>query len=117
MKKEINVDPNLVAYCGLYCGACGRYLKGSCPGCHDNEKAKWCKIRTCCIEHSFATCADCGEFTDPNECGKFNNFIAKIFALIFNSNRQACVLKIRELGVDGFAAHMTELKRQSLPRK
>jgi len=31
--KEIIADEKLVAKCGLYCGACGAYLKGRCPGC------------------------------------------------------------------------------------
>ncbi len=30
--KEIVSDPKLVAYCGLYCGACKRYLQEKCPG-------------------------------------------------------------------------------------
>lgn len=115
--NEIVADKNLVAYCGLYCGACGSYLKGRCPGCHENTKAKWCKIRTCCVERSFASCADCTEFSDPNACAKFNNLIARLFGVLFNSNRQACVLKIREIGLDGYAALMTELERQSLPRR
>ena len=115
--KEIVAERNLVAYCGLYCGACGSYLKGKCPGCHENVKAKWCKIRTCCGEHKYATCADCKEFTDPSECDKFNNLIARVFGVVFNSNRPACVLKIREVGLDGFATHMAGLKRQSLPRR
>jgi hypothetical protein len=116
MKREIKLDPALVAYCGLYCGACGAYLKGRCPGCHENVKAKWCKIRACCGEHSYTTCAECREFTDPNDCRMFNNLIAKVMGVVLNSNRQACVLKLRELGLDDFAALMTENKRQSLPR-
>ena len=110
------MNPDLVAHCGLYCGACGSYLKGRCPGCHDNVKATWCKIRVCCREHSYTTCADCQEFADPNDCGMFNNWIAKVVGFVLRSNRQACVLKIRELGVDGFAAYMAEKKLQSLPR-
>ncbi len=117
MKKDVVADPSLVAYCGLYCGACRRYLRGACPGCHDNSKATWCKIRTCCVDHSYASCADCGDHHDPNRCEKFDNLLARIFAFIFNSNRRACVLKIRELGVEGYAAYMAEQKRQSLPRK
>ncbi len=115
--KEVTASKDLVAYCGLYCGACGAYLKGRCPGCHDNVKARWCKIRSCCLEHSYATCADCRDFEDPGDCGRFNNLIAKVFAVLFNSNRRACVLKIRELGTDGFARHMAERGTQSLPRR
>ena len=115
--KEISVDENLVAHCGLYCGACPSYLKGRCPGCHENTKATWCGVRTCCGEHSYETCADCKELTDPNDCAKFNNFFSKVIGFVLNSTRQACVLKIRELGADGYAAFMTERKRQTLPRR
>lgn len=115
--KEIVQDNSLVAYCGLYCGACGSYLKGRCPGCHENAKAGWCNVRSCCGEHHYASCADCKEFTDPNDCKKFNNFFSRVMGSILNSNRHACVLKIRELGVDGYAAFMTERKLQRLPRR
>ena len=114
--KEITSDPALVAYCGLYCGACGAYRKERCPGCHGNEKASWCKVRACCIEHGFASCADCREFPDPNDCRKFNNFISKVFAFIFRSNRAACISQIRQLGVGGHADEMARQKRQSIKR-
>jgi hypothetical protein len=115
--REIKADKSLVAYCGLYCGACGSYLKERCPGCHENTKAGWCKVRKCCMEHKCATCADCREFSDPAQCAMFNNFISKIFGLIFNSNRPACVMKIKELGIEKYAGFMAEGKRQSMPRK
>ncbi|MFH1132535.1 MAG: DUF3795 domain-containing protein [Pseudomonadota bacterium] len=115
--KEVTANNELVAYCGLYCGACGAYLKGRCQGCHENVKAKWCKVRACCLENSYLTCAACDEFEDPNDCRKFNNFFSKMIGFFFNSNRRVCVLKIRELGVDGFAVHMAKLKKQSFPRK
>jgi hypothetical protein len=34
--KAIVADAGLVAYCGLYCGACKAYLKEKYPGCHGN---------------------------------------------------------------------------------
>jgi hypothetical protein len=114
---EIRTDPNLIARCGLYCGACGAFRKGRCPGCRDNAKASWCKIRSCCAEHSYASCADCTEFANPSDCKKFNNFVAKAIGVVLNSNRQACIHKIRELGRDGYAAYMTKYGRQSLPRR
>ena len=117
MKTEVKRDPKLVAYCGLYCAACGAYQKGRCPGCHDNVKATWCKVRACCGEHSYLTCADCKDFPNPNDCRKLNNFIAKIIGVVLNSNRQACVLKIRELGVDEYSGFMAAEGRQSLPRR
>lgn len=112
--KQILKNSGLVAYCGLYCGACKRYLNDKCPGCRENTKATWCKLRTCCIDNHFGSCADCAEFADPNDCAKFNNFISKIFAFIFRSNRKACIEQIRVKGLDGHAEIMTGLKRHSL---
>jgi hypothetical protein len=114
--KPITADKSLVAFCGLYCGACRKYLSGSCPGCHENQKASWCKIRSCNIEHGYASCADCKEFTDPLACKKFNNFISRIFAVIFKSDRAACIAKIRESGYEGFAQFMADHHLQSIKR-
>jgi hypothetical protein len=115
--KEVAVNKDLVAYCGLYCGACGSYLKGRCPGCRENVKAGWCPQRKCCAEHQYATCANCKEFADAKDCRHFNTFIAKTMSLLFNSNRPAGVRKIRELGPEGFAAFMAEKKLMKLPRR
>ncbi|MBN1671230.1 MAG: DUF3795 domain-containing protein [Kiritimatiellae bacterium] len=114
--KEIVSDPNLVAYCGLYCGACGAYLKGRCPGCHENGKATWCKIRSCCIENQLASCADCRQFPEANDCRKFNNLISKLFGFVFRSDRAACIRQIRERGIEGHADEMTRQRRQSIKR-
>ena len=114
--KEIISDSKLVAYCGLYCGACKKYLQEKCQGCHDNEKATWCKIRSCCMDNQYSSCAECKEFPDPNDCRMFNNFMSKVFALIFRSNRAACIDQIREIGIQGHSEKMSELKLQSLKR-
>ena len=114
--KEVVSNPELVAYCGLYCGACGSYLRERCPGCHDNTKAGWCKIKVCCEENEYLSCADCKEYDNPADCGKFNNLFSKLFALFFRSNRPACIQQIKELGVQGHADKMTELKQQSLKK-
>jgi hypothetical protein len=114
--KGIISDSRLVAYCGLYCGACGKYLKGKCEGCHENLKAGWCKIRSCCIDNQYASCAECKEFTDPNDCRKFNNFISKIIGFVLRSNRAACIAQIKEIGIEGHANKLTELKRSSIKR-
>jgi hypothetical protein len=116
LKNEVTVDKNMVAYCGLYCGACGQYLRGKCGGCAKNEKATWCSIRKCNKEHAWAGCSDCTSFTDVNECRKFNNLMSKIFAFIFRSNRKACVERIKAVGRDKFAEEMAALKKHSLPR-
>jgi len=114
--KDIVSDPNLVAYCGLYCGACRAYLKGRCPGCHENQKATWCKIRSCCSQDKLSSCADCKQFSNPNECKKFNNFIARLFAFFLRSDRSACIQQIRELGIQGHADDMTKRRRQTIKK-
>ncbi len=73
--KEIKENAGLVAFCGLYCGACKAFLKGKCTGCSENEKAAWCKIRICCKNKKLITCADCNEYADPKDCKKFNNIM------------------------------------------
>jgi hypothetical protein len=107
----------LVSPCGIYCGACYKLKKGSCPGCSGNNKATWCKIRTCTKEHSFQTCADCREFSDLNECGKFNTFIAKIFTFIFRSDRKASLRRITEIGINAYGEEMDGKGMQVIKRK
>jgi len=114
--KEIVADKNLVAYCGLYCGACRSYLKEKCPGCRENHKASWCTIRKCCMENNYQTCADC-QLIKLEDCKKFNNFISKVIGFMFNSDRTACICRIKEKSVEAFAEEMKVSKRQSIPRK
>jgi hypothetical protein len=114
--STLQLSTDLVARCGLYCGACKAYLKGKCAGCEQNEKATWCKVRSCCSEKGIATCADCTEFADPNDCRKFNNIVSRIFGLIFKSDRAACIEQVRRLGVKGHAAAMAEAKVQTIRR-
>ena len=114
--ETFDSDSNLVAYCGLYCGSCGKYRRGKCPGCRKNEKAGWCKVRVCAIGHSYRSCADCLLVSDLKTCGKLNNFISKMFAFIFRSDRFAALAMIRECGYDEFACSMAK-KRLMTPRR
>lgn len=115
-KTDIVSNPELVAYCGLYCGACGSYRGGRCPGCRKNEKATWCTVRTCGQENRHTTCADCREFQDPNQCKKFNNLISRIFGWVFHSDRAACIVQIHALGVCGHADEMARTQRPTIRR-
>lgn len=115
MEKQIVVNQELVAYCGLYCGSCRQYLKNACLGCHRNERATWCKIRSCCVSNGLQSCADC--HTNVADCKKFTNFVSKVFSLIFNSNRQACIDRIKLIGYEAYAKEMTENRVQTIKRK
>jgi hypothetical protein len=114
--KEIAADKSLIAFCGLYCGACKSYLSGKCPGCKDNVKASWCKVRQCNMENQYQSCADCTK-AELMDCKKYNNFISKIFGYAFNSDRSACVKRIKEIGYSDFAVEMANSKRQTIKRK
>jgi len=107
----------LLSYCGLYCGACPSYKKAKCPGCAANEKAKWCKIRTCNIMKGISSCAECDEFAEVNDCKKFNNFISKAFGFFFNSDRRKGILYIKSQGTEAFASHMIKIDRVSLKKR
>lgn len=117
MNTEVANNPKLIAYCGLYCAACKRYLNGKCPGCQQNIKASWCKVRTCNMEHNYSSCADCNEYPNVMDCKKFNNPVSKIFALVFNSDRNASLNLIKEKGNEGYATYMTQNKLQVIKRK
>jgi len=115
--KPIVPDSYLVSMCGLYCGACGKFRTGKCMGCQANQKATWCKARTCCLEKGRGGCAECQTYADPAaQCKALNNRIAQVYSLLFNSDRGAGLKRIREVGKAAYAKEMAALGRPS-PRR
>jgi hypothetical protein len=114
--ETLEARPELVARCGLYCGACRSWRKGRCPGCAANAKATWCRVRTCCHDQGLPTCADCARHADPMDCGTFDNFMSRLFGLLFRSDRGACIAQIRRLGLEGHARAMAAAGTQTLRR-
>ncbi len=112
--KTVTANPDLVACCGLYCGACGAYLREKCQGCSQCKSRTWCKVRICCEEKAISTCAACEEFTNPADCKKFNNFISRLIGFITRSDRAACIRQIRETGRKPYAIKMAELKLHAI---
>lgn len=104
----------LIAACGLYCGSCRKFLAGKCPGCRQNKKASWCKIRLCCADSGFKTCAKCSK--DVKDCKVFSNFIGKVFSLLFNSDRPACVRYIKTHGEKAYAEEMAKSGKMTMKR-
>ena len=113
--QEIPVDSELVAYCGLYCGACSRYLKGACPGCKQYSKGAWCRVRSCCIYSEYSSCAECRDFADPAGCRKYSTLLAKLIGFLFKSDRRACILHIRRHGLEQFTRHMAANRLIAFP--
>lgn len=110
-------NTQLISYCGLYCGSCPKYLKGKCPGCEENEKATWCKIRTCCREKGIASCADCDEYTDVRECRYHKGIMSKVMSVLFNSDRPAAISIIQQHGYEKFANYMAENRIITIKRR
>ena len=115
--QQLIPDIKQIAYCGLYCGSCQSYLKGKCKGCAKNDKASWCKIRTCCIENKYQSCAECKQYKEPMDCSKFNNLFSKFFALVFKSDRNACINMIKQSGYEGYALYMAQNRLQTIKKK
>lgn len=113
--KDIEININLIAACGLYCAACRKHLAGKCPGCHLNQKASWCKIRKCVQSKGINSCADCE--MDVCNCKTYSNLIGKIFSILFKSDRPACIAYIRQHGRLAYATEMTSQGQQTMKRK
>ncbi len=84
---DVENNGSLVAYCGLFCGECGSYLKGKCKGCKEGGGFSRCKVRICCTEKGILTCAECEEYTDFRDCKKLNGAIAKVYSLFSSEDR------------------------------
>jgi len=117
MKTPLVTDVSLIAACGLYCAACGKFRSNKCPGCAGNEKATWCKIRTCCSEKKIANCSSCQEFSNPQDCRKYNNLIARSIEFFFRSDRKQCIFFLRDNGADRYAGFMAEKEWVNFPKK
>ncbi|WP_159521304.1 DUF3795 domain-containing protein [Sunxiuqinia indica] len=115
MNRLSQANLQLVSKCGLYCGNCKKYISSKCSGCEANEKASWCKVRACCVENGYDSCADCTT-TNPRECKKFNNFISSFFELLFRSDRKASIDFIRENSRESFIHLMIDEKRMSIKK-
>jgi hypothetical protein len=46
----------------------------------------------------------------------FSSFLSKVFGVVFNSDRAACISQIKRLGPYGHARAMAELRMQTLKR-
>ena len=111
--NQIVTDENLVSYCGFYCGACSKNLKGQCKGCKgDNPDCavgySACKVRPCCLENGYSNCADCKKYDSVRDCKDYNPLMIRIGQFITRTNRRKGIEMIKEKGITGFMSFMID---------
>ena len=111
--EQLISNENFIAHCGFYCGACPTYLSGKCEGCRgDSPKCavgmKKCKVKQCCVENGFFSCADCTKFTTTQDCEKYNPLSIKFGEWISNTSRKKAIEMIKAKGQAEFLAYMVD---------
>ena len=111
--KQIDKNENLIGYCGIYCGACLSFKSGKCDGCRviSPKSAvvyKACKVKPCCVENGFFTCADCTIYASVKECKKYNPLLLKIASWVESSDRSKAIEMIKEKGLTECVAFLDE---------
>ena len=95
-----------IAACGLFCTNCGAFKRKKCKGCQVSpDFFNCCPVRQCCAEKGITACSDCSSFGSPRdfrECKTVNSFVAKLFALVFRSNRPVALAMLRDQGRDAY---------------
>ena len=79
----MELNENLVSYCGLYCGACTAYQKGTCEGCKGDSPNcgigyRACKVKPCCAKNGYSTCAECKICSSVNTCMDYNPLFMRV---------------------------------------
>ena len=111
--EQITANENLISHCGFYCGACPTYLSGKCEGCRGNSPKcavgmKNCKVKQCCAENGFFTCADCTKFAATKSCKEYNPLFIRFGEWVSSTSRGKAIEMIREKGLTEFLSYMTE---------
>jgi len=116
----------LIAYCGLYCGACSFRMASKennrkhienmpsiydnlkndpleyCPGCRLENKCGECKIRDCAIENNHDHCGECSDFP-CDKITKFNNDGKPHHSEVLSN-----LILLNEIGEKNWLEHMDE---------
>ncbi|MCU4175604.1 DUF3795 domain-containing protein [Carboxylicivirga sp. N1Y90] len=112
-QSDSSTPIGLISYCGFYCGACPKYVKGDCQACKGESPKcavgyKACKVRPCCIEKGISSCADCDEYSSVKDCKIYNPFMIRFGQFITRTNRRKGIEMIREKGEAEFANYMLD---------
>jgi hypothetical protein len=111
--EQVTDKEQLIAYCGLYCGACPSFTSGKCDGCRSNSaksavRYKQCQVKLCCAENGFFTCADCTIYASTKDCKKYNPLLLRIASRIEGSDRSKAIEMIKAKGRAEFLAFMED---------
>ena len=113
--EQTTDNEQFIAYCGLYCKACPSFISGKCDGCRSNSAKsavlyKQCKVKPCCNENKFFTCADCTIHESTKDCKKYNPLLLKIASWIESTDRSKAIEMLQKEGRAAFAAFMEDKK-------
>ncbi len=61
-----DVEPDLIGFCGFYCGSCPTYRAGECPGCRLGHREGDCFTNTCVQTRGLRFCGECPDFPCPD---------------------------------------------------
>ncbi len=111
--EQITGNERFIAYCGLYCKFCPAFMSGKCEGCRGNSAKnsvlyKRCKVKPCCVENGFFTCADCTKYASVKECKTYNPLLLKIASWVESSDRSKAIEMIKTKGRAEFLAFMDD---------
>jgi len=113
--KLITANENLISYCGFYCGACPKYLKEECSGCKGESPEcavgyKPCKVKPCCVENKYSSCADCTKHSSVRYCRDYNPLMIRFGQFITRTKRRKGIEMIKEKGASEFMNYMIAKK-------
>ncbi|HEY5591742.1 MAG TPA: DUF3795 domain-containing protein [Paludibacter sp.] len=114
-------DLKLISYCGFYCGACPKYIKKECLGCKGDSSEcaigfRACKVRPCCIENGYSSCAECEKFDSVKECQIYNPILVRFGQFITRTSRRKGIEMIKEKGAESFLIFMMENRKVTMKR-
>ena len=118
----MEINEKLVSYCGLNCGACPSFLKGKCKGCRGNTPDcavgfRSCKVKPCCVENGYNTCADCKKYQSVNSCKDYSSPLVRFGEFISQTSRGKCIEMIKKDGIKPFLEFMENKKWLTMKRK
>ena len=114
--NKVIYNPEILAPCGIYCGACPSLGK-TCLGCASQEmggvqkrKSKWgCKLRVCCYkEKGLEFCSDCLEFPCDKHRKKLMDSHPKDPRFQYRRDVAENLILIKELGEQRYLEDMKE---------